>query len=133
MQKVPFKESSSPLAGHNALVTTIDQAGQMNAAQAEDWVRYVITITRRPGMDRPLELIKAHVAHLRRLDGAGRLVLAGPFDDGAGGMVIIRAESAEEAEALAAADPFVQAGVYDYQVRKWHLSCEANKHMGIVE
>lgn len=100
---------------------------------AEDWVRYVITLTRRPGTARPMELIKAHVAHLQRLDAAGRLVLAGPFDDGAGGMAIIRAASPEEAEALAAADPFVQSGAYHFQVRKWHLSCEANKHMGIAQ
>jgi uncharacterized protein YciI len=102
-------------------------------AEAEAWVRYVIMLIRRPGTPRPLELVRAHVAHLQRLEAAGKFVLAGPFDDDSGGMAIIRAESTQEAEALAAADPFVLAGAYDFQVRKWHLSCEANKHMGIVE
>lgn len=98
--------------------------------EGDDFIRYVVTLTPRPGAKLTPDLIRAHVAHLRQLDAAGRLVLCGPFGDGGGGMAIIRAASLEEATALAAADPFVLAGAEDFTVRVWHLSCEANNHMG---
>lgn len=95
----------------------------------DDFVRYVITLIPKPETQLTPPLIRAHVAHLRQLDAAGRLVLCGPFEEG-GGMVIIRAASLEEAQALAAADPFVASGAEDCTVRKWELSCEENNHMG---
>lgn len=98
--------------------------------QGDDFVRYVVLLTPRAGMQATKPLIRAHVAHLRQLDAAGRLVLCGPFEGRSGGMAIIRAGSVDEARALAAADPFVVEQVYDVEVRTWHLSCEANNHMG---
>ena len=64
----------------------------------------------------------AHLARLQALQGAGRLILAGPnpaidsdnpADAGFTGSVIV-AEfvSLEEAQAWADADPYVEAGVY---------------------
>ena len=64
----------------------------------------------------------AHVARLVALQDAGRLVLAGPFpavdavDPGAAGftgsLIVAEFASLQEAEAWAAADPYVAAGVY---------------------
>lgn len=96
----------------------------------DPFVRYVILLTPRPAAALTDSLIRAHVAYLRRLDAAGRLELSGPFGGPPGGMVIVRADSLEEAHAVAAADPFVVAGVEDFEVRTWHLCCEANNHMG---
>lgn len=97
---------------------------------ADDFVRYVIRLTPRPGQKTTEPLIRAHVSHLRQLDAAGRLVLCGPFGDQPGGMIIIRADSLEEARAIAEADPFVSSGVEEFTVHTWHLSCEGNNHMG---
>ena len=64
----------------------------------------------------------AHVAYLR---AAGeRFVIGGPFLDqngvSIGSMVVIEAESQADAEAFAAADPFVLNGVYEtVTVRRW--------------
>ena len=69
------------------------------------------------------------MAHLRELDQAGKLVLCGPFLDYAGGMVIVQAESREEAEEIAKRDPFVASGTETYEVRTWELSCEENNHL----
>jgi len=96
----------------------------------QEFVRYVVLLTRREGQKLTEPLIRAHVAHLRRLDAAGQLVLCGPFSGYPGGMAIIRARSLEEAQALAAADPFVASGAEDVEVRELHLSCEENNHMG---
>jgi len=67
----------------------------------------------------------ARPAHLERLDqlqAAGRLLLAGPFpavdgnDPGAAGftgsLIVAEFDSLADAEAWAAADPYVAAGVY---------------------
>ena len=61
---------------------------------------YVIELIKPEGTKLPEELIRAHVAHLQRLEDTGRLLLCGPFEDGRGGMVVIRAESLEAARAV---------------------------------
>lgn len=93
--------------------------------------RYVINLTRNLEKPRDEVLIRKHVAFLRELDRDGRLVLAGPFEDGGGGMIIIHAQSLREAQALAESDPFVIGGYDTCQVRTWLLSCEENNHMGM--
>ena len=64
----------------------------------------------------------AHLERLQQLKAAGRIVLAGPHpaidsnDPGAAGftgiLVVAEFESLIDAQAWAAADPFVAAGVY---------------------
>ena len=54
-------------------------------------------------------------AHLDRLDALareGRLVLAGPFGDGSGSLVVIEAPSLPDARAFAEGDPYVTGGVF---------------------
>ncbi len=64
----------------------------------------------------------AHVARLQTLQNEGRLLLAGPFpavdaiDPGAAGfsgsLIVAEFYSLEAAQAWAAADPYIAAGVY---------------------
>jgi uncharacterized protein YciI len=64
----------------------------------------------------------AHLARLQTLQDEGRLILAGPFpavdavDPGmagfTGSLIVAEFPSLEAAEAWAAADPYVAAGVY---------------------
>ena len=96
----------------------------------DDFTRHVITLTRDPSHARSEELVRAHVAFLRELEREGRLVLAGPFEDGTGGMIIIRAKSHEAACAIAESDPFVISKCASAGVRTWLLSCEENDHLG---
>jgi uncharacterized protein len=97
----------------------------------ERFTLYVITLTRNAGRARDEALIRAHVAFLRELDRRGQLELAGPFEDGGGGMIIVRAGSLAAAQAIAEADPFVSSGYEACSVRTWLLSCEENDHMGM--
>ena len=64
-----------------------------------------------------LEARPAHVEHLNRLNAEGVLKMAGPFlnDEGkpCGSLVIVEAESLEAAQALADADPYTQAGLFE--------------------
>lgn len=77
------------------------------------------------------DLVRAHVAHLKRLEDGGRLEICGPFSDHDGGMVVLRAVTAEEARAIAEADPFVVSGVESFEIRRLEVSCRANNHMGM--
>lgn len=64
----------------------------------------------------------AHVARLQLLQNAGRLLLAGPFpavdasDPGtagfSGSLIVAEFDSLEDAQVWAAADPYIEAGVY---------------------
>ena len=73
-------------------------------------------------LERRLSARPAHLARLQTLQDEGRLILAGPFpavdaaDPGmagfTGSLIVAEFASLEAAEAWAAADPYVAAGVY---------------------
>lgn len=54
----------------------------------------------------------AHLARLEALEREGRLVLAGPFGDGSGSLIVLAAESLDDARTFAEADPYVTGGVF---------------------
>lgn len=62
--------------------------------------------TLRPGI-RP-----AHLDHVRRYEAGGHVVLAGPFTDGAGSMLLVEFDTIEEARAMADVDPYFTGGVF---------------------
>ncbi len=55
----------------------------------------------------------AHLAGLELLDRAGRVLLAGPFTDQAGSLIIIEADSLEEAKRIAEGDPYTVHGIFE--------------------
>ena len=98
---------------------------------SDEFTRYVITFQPVKTRGRDEALIRAHVKFLRELDRKGLLVMAGPFADGEGGMIILKADSQSAATRIALADPFVESGHRKFSVREWLLSCEENNHMGM--
>lgn len=64
-----------------------------------------------------METRLAHMEHLNKLNAEGRLAMAGPFLDAEGkpngSLVIVKAETAEEARELADADPYTRAGLFE--------------------
>jgi hypothetical protein len=61
----------------------------------------------------------AHLEYLDKLYKENKVVMAGPFTDKKGGMVIYRADSLEEAKRLAEADPAVAEGARTLELREW--------------
>lgn len=55
----------------------------------------------------------AHLARMEPLNAQGRVILAGPFTDKAGSLIVIEAESLEEARAFAREDPYTIHGVFE--------------------
>ncbi len=96
---------------------------------------YAIFLTPvEPTRTRPAETVRAHCLHLDRLEAAGRMIAAGPFDDAAGGgMVIGSFPNSDEALKFAQADPFVLGGYSQVQIRPWQWSHRENGHLGLVE
>lgn len=91
---------------------------------------YPILLFRIPGVETSRETVARHVAYIRSLDDKGKLVLAGPFDDFPGGMVIVRADSIDEARAIAENDPFVIEKVRTYELRTWLMANRGNGYLG---
>lgn len=75
------------------------------------------------GVERRPAVRPRHLEHLRPVDRAGRVVVAGPLfaDDGKtprGSLIVLEAESLDEVRELAARDPYVLEGVFErYDVR----------------
>ncbi len=67
------------------------------------------------------QLMKDHLAHLRSMWLAGKLVVAGPLTDGGTirGLLVFKVGSADEARALEAEDPAVKAGRLAIEVHPW--------------
>jgi uncharacterized protein YciI len=75
-----------------------------------------------PGESEELKALqKAHMEHIGRMAATGKLVIAGPFEDGGDlrGMFIFRVETLEEAKALAEQDPTVKAGRLKLEWHAW--------------
>jgi uncharacterized protein YciI len=65
--------------------------------------------------------VHEHIAHYKKLLDAGKLALGGPFLDANGGGMMIPEPTVAEAEivAFAKADPAVQSGLLQAEVRQW--------------
>lgn len=63
--------------------------------------------------------VEAHIGYMQELHARGCMILGGPFLDDSGGMAILAVATTEEAQALADADPSVQAGLLRFVVRPW--------------
>ena len=67
----------------------------------------------RNGQEKRIHHRPAHLAHLGELNKQGRIVLAGPFTDGAGSLIVVAADSLEETWELVSRDPYVINGVFE--------------------
>lgn len=67
------------------------------------------------------EIQKGHMANINRLAEMKKLVAAGPFGDNGRlrGIFVFRVGSLEEAKALTATDPAVQAGRFAMEIHPW--------------
>ena len=55
----------------------------------------------------------AHLAKMEPLDQQGRILLAGPLTDKTGSLIVIEAETLEEAQQFAREDPYTVNGVFE--------------------
>lgn len=79
--------------------------------------RYLVLAMRRPQFDPAV--VPLHRQFLDALRAQGRIELVGPFGDKSGGAYLLRAESLEEALAIAHRDPCHASGGWDITVYEW--------------
>jgi len=87
---------------------------------------YVVLSQPSPTPEKLKPLLPAHLEYMIGLEKRGVLFASGPLADRAGpptgaGLTILRATSAEEARALAEADPFVTNGLRTFELKEWTL------------
>jgi uncharacterized protein len=56
---------------------------------------------------------QAHLDRMDPLDKAGKVLLAGPFTDKAGSLIVLNMASLEEVQAFLKDDPYVTQGVFN--------------------
>lgn len=62
-----------------------------------------------------------HLVWMKQQHEAGRIILSGPTPDRKLGMYLIRAGSREEAERVAAGDPYTAAGCTAFDLIEWEI------------
>ncbi|MGR3425625.1 MAG: YciI family protein [Pseudooceanicola nanhaiensis] len=63
----------------------------------------------------PADALSGHREWLQSAVAEGTVLSAGRREDGSGGVVILTAETADAAREVLSADPFVQAGLAEYE------------------
>ncbi|HUY39174.1 MAG TPA: YciI family protein [Candidatus Binataceae bacterium] len=58
------------------------------------------------------KLRPAHLENLRPFVSRGEVVIAGPFTDGSGSLIVVNLATESEARALANSDPYLTGGVF---------------------
>jgi uncharacterized protein YciI len=116
--------TSHPAIAQNAQTPTVNpQTGTVMATY------YVVLLRRGPAWTSAVTpetsaVSKGHMDNIRRLEDAGKMVVAGPFLEQSGdraltGLFVLRAVSAAEAKALIDSDPAVKAGRFVYEILPW--------------
>jgi uncharacterized protein YciI len=90
---------------------------------------WLVLSTPAAGTDRAAieKHVEDHVAWLLKLEREDVLFVSGPLLSGPGvrpgsGVTVLRADDEESARRIAAADPFVLAGLRTFEVYRWRLN-----------
>jgi uncharacterized protein YciI len=68
-----------------------------------------------------------HLIWMKQQHHAGKILFSGPTTDRRYGVYVIRAESKQEAEQIAASDPYTAAGFCAFELLEW----EVHQIMGV--
>jgi len=85
---------------------------------------YAVIFTFVPNaMERRKPYREAHLKHFNELRDAGKIIMAGPWADTYdGGLILFRAESQTEVEAIIQDDPYYQADLWpEIHIREWNV------------
>ena len=119
-QSVPAiaQQASSP--------DTLAEADALDTGMGAELYFYV---TRPTGsFEEVVEILPAHMDFIHTIENAGVMVMGGQTtiegsaDAGGYGLVVIRADSFEEARDIAESDPMHLTGVRDFELYRWNIN-----------
>jgi uncharacterized protein len=85
-------------------------------------MKFVNFISYVPNIGKIEAVRPLHRAYAEGLRNQGKIVVAGPFRDGAGALIVYETETQQDAEALATNDPFFREGVWArYEIHPWDI------------
>jgi len=119
-----------------AIGTTTLEYTRASATPSEGETYFLVLLEHGPNRsqndEEVSEIQRAHLENLRSLSEEGSLMIAGPFADRSGGVLVMKADSAEQARRIAEQDPAVQAGRLIVRVRPWWVPAGAVRHWADV-
>lgn len=65
--------------------------------------------------------LDVHLTWMRKQHESGRILFSGPAPRRGLGIYVIRADSEQEAEAIAASDPYTVDGQTEFELIEWHV------------
>lgn len=90
----------------------------LSLTAAQDDVLYAALLKHGPKWDEKAKL-DDHIEYWKGQEQKKVLVAGGPYTDGSGGLIILRAKDLAEAKAIVEADPAVKSGLIAADVRPW--------------
>ena len=78
-----------------------------------------------PGKTVSQQPLREHGRYLQRLMANGELVLAGPFLDDQGGLILLKAANLSEAQQIANEDPAIQKGILRPTVHPFRIAFDS--------
>jgi len=72
-------------------------------------------------LEKSQELRPAHTQFLDKMEIEGKIFARGRFADGAGGLIVYKAESFDEAKKVAESDPYVRSGARSLELHEWEM------------
>ncbi|MDB9508884.1 YciI family protein [Microcystis aeruginosa CS-338/01] len=68
--------------------------------------------------------VSAHKDYVRDLISQGRAAKSGYWAERGGGMLLFKADSLEEAQAIIVRDPLIENGCVEYELHEWRIVVE---------
>jgi uncharacterized protein len=89
--------------------------------------RFVVILKEKRQGELDSLLLAKHIEHLRQLNRAGKLLIAGPFKNNEEGLLILSCEDIDEAISIVENDPFIIEKYYHtYDINEFTVANEDN-------
>jgi uncharacterized protein YciI len=84
-------------------------------------MNYYAVFSKMLSVDKNTKYKESHLDYLKKLGQEGKVFAKGRFSDGAGGLVIYKADSEDEVKEMVEGDPFIIEGARTYEIHKWEM------------
>ncbi len=84
-------------------------------------MKYFAALLPMRDLEKSQEFRPAHLEFLERQSQEGKIFARGRFVDGAGGLIVYKAESLEEAKRTAMSDPYVVHRARSLELHEWDM------------